>query len=501
MKQRVIFCCLLLVCWPFIGDAGDSAAPLPEELVLARAQPAVFMIHALGDINVSYPKDVTVKGSLSRPPSQATAKLDESRSVLEAEYARDLRDGLIAKNKIRSEYFWEKIAENPGKYLAASQEHESRSFENVQYAHGTGFAVSREGILLTNAHVVVGDEDSKLLSNVGFVLKFLGQPIDDMIATLSKQFGGKPTEVVIIELAQWFARQSSAKIIFKQAYVVLDFGTPESFKNWQKQHGTGQSLLQTLTEYERTRRPLIVSAEVLATGETLPGRDVAVLKIKPELVFYNMNPSSRVKSAANVDARDRLICLPLGDSDAITAGARIQGMGFPGGAFNPSALAPEAQFRVSSKPGHISTTKPMQGGWEALEMTSSTESGMSGGPVLDQQGNVIGLNVGSVTGQTQLNLAVPINVAKEFLKQAGIQPDPGPLTRQWVEGLQLFGSGRYTEAYVKFLDVVNQQSMSLTLSDGTKTTVLSDQLMKYGNPYIHDMLKRAESKKSQSEKQ
>jgi len=134
-------------------------------------------------------------------------------------------------------------------------------------------------------------------------------------------------------------------------------------------------------------------------------------------------------------------------------------------------------------------------------MTSSTESGMSGGPVLDQQGNVIGLNVGSVTGQTQLNLAVPINVAKEFLKQAGIQPDPGPLTRQWVEGLQLFGSGRYTEAYVKFLDVVNQQSMSLTLSDGTKTTVLSDQLMKYGNPYIHDMLKRAESKKSQSEKQ
>src|ERR1041385_7912753 len=114
MKQRVIFCCLLLLCWPFIGDAGDSAAPLPEELVLARAQPAVFMILAFGDINVSYPKDVTIKGSSSASPSQAKAILDESRSVLEAEYARDLREGLIAKNKTRSEYFWEKIAENPG---------------------------------------------------------------------------------------------------------------------------------------------------------------------------------------------------------------------------------------------------------------------------------------------------------------------------------------------------------------------------------------------------
>jgi len=72
--------------------------------------------------------------------------------------------------------------------------------------------------------------------------------------------------------------------------------------------------------------------------------------------------------------------------------------------------------------------------------------------------------------------------------------------QQWVEGLQLFGSGRYTEAYVKFLNVLNQQSSDLTLPDGTKTVVFSDQLQKYGNPYVHDMLKRAESKKSQSEK-
>ena len=134
-------------------------------------------------------------------------------------------------------------------------------------------------------------------------------------------------------------------------------------------------------------------------------------------------------------------------------------------------------------------------------MTYSTGPGNSGGPVLDQQGNVIGVHVGGATKEANLKLAVPINVAKEFLKQAGIQPDPGPLTRQWVEGMQLFGSGRYTEAYVKFLDVLNQQSMSLTLSDGTKTAVFSDQLKQYGNPYVHDMLKRAESKKSQSEKQ
>lgn len=505
MKQRVIFCCLLLLCWPLIGDAGDSAAPLPEELVLARAQPAVFMIRASGNIEVSYPKYVTTIGRSITSQSKAIALLDGLGSVLEAEYARDLRDGMIAKNKTRSEYFWEKIAENPGKYLAASQERESRSFENVSYSSGTGFAVSREGILLTNAHVVADMEGAELLSQLGFVLTLLGQPIDDIVASLSKELEGEPTKVAIINLIKWFALQSSAKAIFKQAYVVLDFGPPESVENWQKQHGTGESVLQTILEYVRTRRPLTVPAKVLATGQPLPGRDVTVLKIEPELVFYDFLrsglPSSRAKSSAHVDAQDRLICLSLGDSDAVFAGAPIRAMGFPGAAFNPAIMAPESQFRVSNQPGYISTTKPMQSGWRALEMTYSTGPGNSGGPVLDQQGNVIGVHVGGATKEANLKLAVPINVAKEFLKQAGIQPDPGPLTRQWVEGMQLFGSGRYTEAYVKFLDVLNQQSMSLTLSDGTKTAVFSDQLKQYGNPYVHDMLKRAESKKSQSEKQ
>ena len=504
MKQRVIFCCLLLLCWPLIGDAGDSAAPLPEELVLARAQPAVFMIRASGNIEVSYPKYVTTIGRSITSQSKAIALLDGLGSVLEAEYARDLRDGMIAKNKTRSEYFWEKIAENPGKYLAASQERESRSFENVSYSSGTGFAVSREGILLTNAHVVADMEGAELLSQLGFVLTLLGQPIDDIVASLSKELEGEPTKVAIINLIKWFALQSSAKAIFKQAYVVLDFGPPESVENWQKQHGTGESVLQTILEYDRTRRPLTVPAKVLATGQTLPGRDVAVLKIEPELVFYDFLrsglPSSRAKSSAHVDAQDRLICLSLGDSDAVLDGARIQAMGFPGSAFDPVGMSPEAEFRVSSQPGHISTTKPMQGGWRALEMTSYIHHGNSGGPVLDQQGNVIGLNVGVATPGARLTLAVPINVAKEFLKQAGIQPDPGPLTRQWVEGMQLFGSGRYTEAYVKFLDVVNQQAMYLTLPDGSTTTVYSDQLKKYGNPYVHNMLERAESKKAQSDK-
>ena len=75
MKQRVIFCCLLLLCWPLIGDAGDSAAPLPEELVLARAQPAVFMIRASGNIEVSYPKYVTTIGRSITSQSKAIALL------------------------------------------------------------------------------------------------------------------------------------------------------------------------------------------------------------------------------------------------------------------------------------------------------------------------------------------------------------------------------------------------------------------------------------------
>lgn len=458
---------LLLCFWP-TAYTGNADTSLPEDLVVVRSQPAVFMILAVGDIEVTYPETVW-------PTLSPKCTPEGCKTILEVEYERDQEAGVITSFADRASYFWNKIAENPGKYLFSSPFKKTQLFKDVAYGAGTGFAISREGILLTNAHVVADPQGGTLPSELH------EQLVLNTINNLSSEFGGGPTETVfpqlVLSLAQWFANESVAKGEFKQAEVVLKFDIDPVKSKYLKHRGYFFLPLK--------REVLTVFAKVLAKGEPIPGKDVAVLKVGLQEGEAG-TPRERLINKVlgkRASMEDKLICLPLGDSEQVLPGSRVQAMGFPGAAFNPNLMTEEAQYLVGSQDGQIGQIKPMLGGWNAFEMTALIHYGSSGGPVLDQQGNVIGLNVGSadprVAGRT---LAVPINVAKEFLKQAGINPDPGPLTRLWVEGLKLYSSGRYDEALKKFEEVYNIQG-------GPQAETARE-----SNPYVEEMITRCKKR-------
>lgn len=466
--KLLTFTASLLACY-LLGSTARAADKLPEELLVVRAQPAVFKILAIGDVNLSYPQHVTTIKNPSTSASQARAILEGPQSLLAAEYARDQRDGVIAKDKARSEYYWEKVTENPQRYLVASKELLHRTLSDVQYASGTGFAISREGILLTNAHVV---QDMDQL-----VDPLLGQPFEDLVDNLAREFGSKPPDAIKGDtLAEWFILQSRGSAKFKQAQMVLKFDTLESFEQWRKKH-PGKSQLVAMGDFAESKTALTIPVKVLVAGDAIPGKDVAVLKVDDKEVL------------------DRLICLPLGNSDSVLPNTPVQAMGFPGTAFNPDLLAPEAQFLVSNQPGTIGQTKPMKFGWDAFEMSAQIHHGDSGGPVLDRHGDVIGLNVGTATPQVaRITLAVPINVAKEFLAKAQINPDPGPLTQLWIEGLVAFAGHHYSEATDKLFNVLQRQKISpVSLSTFDASSPVDN---RFENRYVSNMWWRSKQMSS-----
>ena len=83
-------------------------------------------------------------------------------------------------------------------------------------------------------------------------------------------------------------------------------------------------------------------------------------------------------------------------------------LGFRQMAFNPSAMTADAEFKVSSREGQIGQTKRMTRWLDAFEMTAVTRPGDSGGPVLNERGRVIGLNVGEAQNKPDaISLVVP----------------------------------------------------------------------------------------------
>lgn len=446
------------------------AAALEEDvaanLKLVRAQPAVYRILEYGDLALRIPDKVEV----------------DDDALMRA-YAADggvPADADRSKDPALTKFLWFKLSQDPSAYLRFDGHRAAQTFEDELMASGTGFLVSRDGLVLTNAHVIADMEDQPLTNDPLVLATLIGEACDAFMEQTSLLFGGEPEPQMAPDVAtsilQWFAANGKMTGTFRRAELVLQFR--------KKSLEPGEALKVDLEElFKRPPVPIVCPLEVLAKGEPLPGKDVAILRA----------------GKGDFDPIDRAICLPLGDSDDVLAGTRVQALGFPGIAFNQSIMDPAAAYRVSAQDGQVANTKRMTGGYDALEMTADINHGDSGGPVVNvADGLVIGLNVGAAqanaTGHT---LAVPVNVAREMLAELGLEPDPGPVTALWIEALKQYDARQYDRAADTLARIVRLQA-GWTELDGTPLKDLAAELVPQWessvNPYVVDLLKRAKAK-------
>lgn len=94
--------------------------------------------------------------------------------------------------------------------------------------------------------------------------------------------------------------------------------------------------------------------------------------------------------------------LPIGDSEKLSVGDEIYVLG------NPEGLEGTLSNGIVSGIRQIGTAK-------ILQITAPISPGSSGGPVLDQQGQVVGVAVATFKGGQNLNFAVPGNYLAKLM--------------------------------------------------------------------------------------
>ena len=97
--------------------------------------------------------------------------------------------------------------------------------------------------------------------------------------------------------------------------------------------------------------------------------------------------------------------LPLGNSDVVRIGEAVYVAG------NPKGLEGTFSNGIISSLREKSIT-------ERLQMTAPISPGSSGGPVLNNKGEVIGVSVMTLVGGQNLNFAIPVNILKALLEQS-----------------------------------------------------------------------------------
>ena len=272
---------------------------------------------------------------------------------------------------------------------------------NVQaIALGSGFFISSNGYIATNAHVVsmTKDGEDKMKQMLFFQL----------VQQIAQQYGKDPRNIN----TQFIDQHSQLQSFQIVHHVIIPDGS--SFPFEIKQYGA-------------------------PTGEgNDQGKDVAIIKIE-------------VKNAP---------ILKLADSEKVQLQDHVTVIGYPGAAdtFSSGLLSSKSALEATINDGKISAKKQSTSGAPILQTSTPATHGNSGGPVVNDTNEVIGLLTfrgDTVNGQevSGFSFIVPSNTVMEYVKSAGATNEEGPTDRVFREGLDNYWNQYYSSAIPKFEEV------------------------------------------------
>jgi hypothetical protein len=268
---------------------------------------------------------------------------------------------------------------------------------------GTGFLITPDGFMVTNGHVVQmfheTNEDKLQLQLFHDALDALG--FFDLEAV--QRYGGPAGGEIPVLTAD--KRMQLVTRLLPYATITLDKELNVYLQNWQ-------AFPAEVKQYSPPIQPF--TGRFSVPGKTwATGKDVAVLKI---------------------EGRD-LPTLKLGDSDRMTLGDNVYVFGYPGLASFNDFLKPNAPMQATFNRGQISSLKVDVKGSRLLQSDAAISYGNSGGPMINERGEVVGMPT-MATEETQgFGYAVPTSVIGEFIRAAGVTPAQGTFDRTWKQTL------------------------------------------------------------------
>ena len=265
---------------------------------------------------------------------------------------------------------------------------------------GSGFFISSNGYIATNAHVVSTTHDGEDKAKQALFWQ--------MVQQIAQQLGKDPRSLN----ANFINQYSSLQSFQLYHHVLIPDGSAFPFEIKQYGAPTGESNDQ--------------------------GKDVAVIKIE-------------VRNAP---------VLRLGDSDKVQLQDHVTVIGYPGAAdtFNSGLLSSKSALEATINDGKISARKQASSGAPVLQTNTAATHGNSGGPVINDANEVIGLLTfrgDTVNGQevSGFSFIVPSNTVMEYVKSAGATNVEGPTDTLFREGLEYYWNQYYSSAIPKFEEV------------------------------------------------
>jgi len=183
-----------------------------------------------------------------------------------------------------------------------------------------------------------------------------------------------------------------------------------------------------------------VAAGGLKTGEAFPARVV-------DYTAWSEGDGALLKIEAN-----DLPSLLVAPSSSISIGTPVLSVGYPGS----TDAVTDASYEPTFKEGQINAEKTREGGLlPVYEISAAMSGGMSGGPTVNLNGEVVGVNSFGITGETEaFNFITPASIVTEMTAQNGVTNELGQVDEAYRAALDAYFQGDYRTAVEGFDEVL-----------------------------------------------
>ncbi len=268
-----------------------------------------------------------------------------------------------------------------------------KDFKEYVGGMGSGFFISADGFVVTNAHVVEdiknGEEKAK------------EKAFQSVVRQIDRTFGAEISRMDQAQIAELLRTMKQNVKVVQNNDIVMSDGTKLKY-------------------------------EVKAYGRPGEGSDVAVIKVD-------------AKDAPN---------LTIADSDKVQIQDKVLAIGYPGAADMQGLLDDKSQLEATINDGAVSAIKRTPNGESIIQTSVSITHGNSGGPAINEKGEVIGLATFGSRGEVQgFNFLVASSTVKKFVKEVKADTTPSATMTLWRKALDEMWSGDLDQSIVDFEEV------------------------------------------------
>ena len=397
---------------------------ISAEQSYAANSPAVAMVQTVFSATV-YVNKVEMNERRFNKLVDSIQRLDTTGTMFSAEEKLDI----VVKSLYNS----------PFRFFSATTQYFRQKHRIL--SSGTGFFVTGDGYLVTNAHII--DRDSAFIRR-RFTLSTFQEVTEANIRALESSWA------MTLNDEQRNLLNNAYSAIYSQVSSMILFDLKRDIYVQFRMDDNENQLV--------TKR---MPAKVVIKGTPMPGKDVALLK---------------------VDSVRQLPTLPLSNDGIARIGEEVLVYGYPEPVTSNTFLARETNIEPTLTKGIVSAIKRSVGGWPVIQMDAVITHGSSGSPVCNNKGEVIGLaTFGSLEQKTGglaagFNFAIPVNIIRGFLDSVKVTTKMSQASLAFNRALSFYYEGYYTKALKRFAGVkmINEEYPLLNYYIETATTKLAE---------------------------